>query len=47
MEAGTISWYLVFGRPFVKRLALRYRSVVLSVCLERSCTVAKWLDGSR
>ena len=24
---------LVFGRPFVKRFALCYRSVVLSVCL--------------
>jgi len=44
----------LFGRPFVKRFALCYRSVVcpvcpvgLSVCLWRSCTVAKRLDGPR
>jgi len=39
------------GRPFVKRFALCYRSVVcpvcLSVCLWRLCTVAKRLGGSR
>jgi len=33
----------VFGRPFVKRFALSYRTVVCPVCL----TVAKRLDGSR
>ena len=48
---------IVFGRPFVKRFALCYRSVVCPVCLSclssylsclwRSCTVAKRLDGSR
>ena len=40
----------VFGRPFVKRFALCYQSVVCPVCLSclwRSCTVAKRLDGSR
>jgi len=43
----------VFGRPFIKRFALCYQTVVylsvLSVlsCLWRSCTEAKRLDGSR
>jgi len=37
-EAHFLQYYLfkvalVFGRPFVKRFALCYRSVVLSVCL--------------
>jgi len=37
---------LIFGRPFVKQLALCYRSVVcLTVCLYRWCIVAKRLDG--
>ena len=43
---------LVFGRRFVKRFALCYRTIVRSVCLSvlsclwRSCTVAKRLNGS-
>ena len=42
----TLVWICstLFGRPFVKRFALCYRSVV---CLWPSCTVAKWLDRSR
>jgi len=35
------------GRPFVKRFALCYRSVVCPVCLWRWCIVAKRLDESR
>jgi len=39
---------LIFGRPFVKRFALCYRSVVCPVCLSVTfVTVAKRLDGSR
>jgi len=38
----------VFGRPFVKRFALCYKTVVCPicpVCLQRSCTVSKrWTD---
>jgi len=43
----------ILGRPFVKRFALCYRTVVLyvcpvcHVCLWRWCTVAKQLDGSK
>jgi len=45
----------IFGRPFVKWLALCYWTDVLSclclsvflVCLWRCCIVAKRLDGSR
>jgi len=36
----------IFGRPFVKRFALCYRTIVLSVCLSclrRWCIVAKQL----
>jgi len=39
-----------FARPFVKRFVLCHRTVVLSVCLsclQRLCTVAKQVDGSR
>jgi len=32
----------LIGRPFIKRFAPCYRTVVLSWCI-----VAKWLDGSR
>jgi len=42
----------IFGRPFAKRFALCYRSVVclsclVLSCLWRSCTMAKRLDESR
>ena len=41
----------VFGRPFVKRFALCYRTVVYlsvcPVCLWRWCIVAKRFDGTR
>jgi len=36
-----------FGRPFVKRFALCYQTVVCPVCLQHWCIVAKWFDGSR
>jgi len=52
-----ISFFVIFGRPFVKQFALCYQTVVclfclssLSVCpvgLQRWCTVAKRLNGSR
>jgi len=32
---------MLFGRPFVKRFALCYRTIVLSICLWRWCIVAK------
>ena len=35
----------VFGRPFVKRFALCYRSVVLSVCLSVCNVRALWPNG--
>ena len=34
----------VFGRPFVKRFALCYRSVVLSVCNVRALWRSSWMD---
>jgi len=37
----------VFGRPFVKRFTLCYRTIVCPVCLWLWCVVAKRLDGSR
>jgi len=43
----------VYGRPFVKRFALCYRTVVCPIlsaclsCLGRWCIVAKRLEGSR
>ena len=37
----------IFGRPFVKRFALCYRTVVCPVCLGRWCIVAKRFHGSR
>jgi len=41
--------FAIFGRPFVKRFALCYQTICLSVlsCLWHWCTVAKRLDGSR
>jgi len=34
----------IFGRPFVKRYALSYRSVVLSVCNVRALWPNGWMD---
>jgi len=39
--------FTLIGRPFVKRFALCYRSVVCPVCLWCWCIVAKRFDGSR
>ena len=35
----------VFGRPFVKRYALCYRSVVLSLCQRQSCSAINFLSS--
>jgi len=37
------AWH-VFGQPFAKRFALSNRTVVMSVCPWRWCTVARQLD---
>ena len=37
--------FLVFGRPFVKRFALCYRTVVLSVCPVCGDVGVLWLNG--
>jgi len=47
VQGGAPSAQRFFGRPFVKRFALCYRTVVCLSCLWRWCTVAKRLDGSR
>ena len=43
------TFYIVFGRPFVKRFALCYRYVICLSCLSLTLVyiVAKRLDGSR
>jgi len=40
----SFSYTLVFGRPFVKRFALCYRTIVCPVCLV--CDVGVWSNGS-
>jgi len=46
MGVVRVTWP-IFGRPFVKRFAPCYQTVVCPVCLKRWCTVAKRFDGSR
>jgi len=49
-HCGIVTSMPVFGRPFLKRFALCYRRVVLSVLSvlsRRWCFVAKRLNGSR
>jgi len=49
---SSLAWVNVFGRPFVKRFALRYRTVVLScpvcpvlsVCVVRALWPNGWTD---
>jgi len=40
----TVPTVLLDDRPFVKRFALCYRSVVCPVCMSRWCIMAKRLD---
>jgi len=50
LKTKSLNCLNVFGRPFAKRFALCYRTIVLyvcPVCLWHWCIVAKRLDGSR